>query len=168
MKGILIANVSANGKILLSENSNHQVPQESIAFFMQKAIETGNLVLGRMTFELILQNPAAKQAFSDVEIVLLSNTNKETEEYKVVQTPEHAVKYLEEKGFNEITVGGGTQTYNAFLQKDLITEIYFNIIPVITGSGGIIGTNDDLLTKFKLTKHKLITDDVLQIHLSKL
>lgn len=168
MKGILIANVSANGKVLLAENSNHQAPQEAIGFFMQKAIQTGNLVLGRKTFEQILQHPAAKQAFSDVEIVLLSTTNKKVEEYQVVGTPEQAIKYLEEKGFSEITVGGGTQTYNAFLQKDLITEIYFNIIPVITGNGGVIGTNEDLFAKFKLSEHKLLTDDIVQLHLSKI
>lgn len=168
MKVILIANVSANGKVLLAENPNHQPPQEAIGFFVQKSIETGNLVIGRKTFEIIQQFPGGmKQALPGVEVVLLSTTGEQTEEYKVVDNPKQAIKYLKEKGFNEIAIGGGTQTYNAFLEQGLITEIYLNIIPVITGNGGIIGTTENLFAVFDLVEHKLISDNIVQLHLSK-
>jgi len=168
MKVILIANISANGKVLLAENVNHQPPQEAIGFYIQKAIDAGSLIIGRRTFEIIQQFPGGiKQIFPDVKIVLLSTVGDRSEEFKVVDTPEKAIRYLTEKGFTEVVIGGGTQTYSAFLEHDLITEMYLNIIPVITGNGGIIGTDEELFTTFKLSEYKALSDDIVQLHLSK-
>jgi dihydrofolate reductase len=170
MKVILYANVSANGKILLSENLNHQVPQEIIGISVQDIKQAGNLVMGRKSFETFEMAfggiSKIKEVFPNVEFVGLSRTMQTTDEYKVVSSPEEAIKYLTRKGFNEILIGGGTETYNAFLEKDLITEVVLNIVPIIT-IGGILGTNDNLNIKFKLTEHKLLTDDVIQLRLSR-
>ena len=38
--------------------------------------------------------------------------------------------------------GGGVQTYNAFLDKDLVTDIYFNVTPMVIGDGGVIYSNE--------------------------
>ena len=168
MKGILIMNVAANGKVLLAEDARHQAPQEAMAFFMQMAVQSGNLVLGRKAYELILQNPDVRKFFDGVEIVILSGAGEAIEGYKVVETPEQAIKYLATKGHSEVIIGGGIATYNAFLQADLVTELYMNIMPVITGNGGIIGSKDDVLLQYKLAGHKLLTNDVLQLHLSKI
>ncbi len=63
-----------------------------------------------------------------------------------------------------MAIGGGTQTYNAFLEKDLITEMFLNIVPIVSGAGGIIGNSENLLSGFKLAGHKLMTDDIIQLH----
>jgi hypothetical protein len=89
MKVILIANISADGKVLLAENPQHQAPPE-----------------------------AAK-------------------------------------------------TYTAFLDKDLVTDIYFNTIPIVIGDGGIIGHSDELNLKFKIAETKLLTPEIAQIHFEK-
>jgi dihydrofolate reductase len=168
MKVLLIANVSANGKVLLAENPQHHAPKEAESFFVQQAIQSGNLVLGRKTFEVIEQFfGGVKQALPGVEIVLLSETETTISDFKVVSNPQEAIKHLADKGFNEIAVGGGTKTYNAFLDGDFVTDIYFNFIPIITGYGGVLGTKDELNTKFKLTEHKLLADDIVQLHLTK-
>jgi hypothetical protein len=57
--------------------------------------------------------------------------------------------------------------YNEFLERNLVTDIYFNYIPLITGDSGVIGVTVDLNTKFKIEEHKLLTDDIVQVHLSK-
>jgi dihydrofolate reductase len=142
MKVILGANISANGKVLLEENTNHQVPQEATEFLIQIAIQAGNLIIGRKTFEIVEQ---------------LTGGIK----------PQEAINYLTEKGFKEIAVGGGTQTYNAFLDQDLVTDIHFNIVPILTGIGGVLVTNDELVTRFKLTEHKVLSQGVVQLHLTK-
>lgn len=170
MKVILCANVSANGKILLSENINHQVPLEVINISVQDIKQAKNLVMGRKSFENFEKAfggaAAIKAAFPDVEFVWLSTTAQTTDEYKVVRTPEEAVKYLSEKGIDKILIGGGTETYNAFLKTNLITEVILNIVPIFT-IGGILGTNDELNLKFNLKEHKLLTDDIVQLRFSK-
>jgi len=170
MKTILYANVSANGKVLLSENSNHQVPQEVLMAATQDIVQAGNLVMGRKSFEHFEKvNGGAdkvRAALPGVELVWLSGTLPGTDGLQVANNPEAAIDYLAKKGFQEILIGGGTDTYNAFLENDLITDVVLNIVPIIS-TGGILGIKDGLNIKFKLTGHNLLTADVIQLHFSK-
>lgn len=170
MKVIIGANISMNGKVLLDDIQDHQVPQqEATEYLISTAVRIGNLVIGKNTFESIRQLPDGIQGmFPGVEIVLLSSSPQRTSGIKVAGSPEEAIAYLTEKGFTEIAVGGGTATYNAFLEKDLVTDIYFNIIPVITGSGGVLGTNHQLTTGFNLTEHSLLSDGCMRLNYRKI
>ena len=165
MKVTIIANLSANGQLLLAENPAHAAPQEALAFFLQQANIKGNLIIGRKTFDVLQQFPGGVKAFfPNVEIVLLSRSNLNIEGYIVSDSPEHAVKYLTEKGFEEIIIGGGTNVYNEFLEKNLVTDIYFNYLPMIIGDGGVIGRSENLNIKFNIIEQKLLTDNIAQVH----
>ncbi|MCW3466189.1 dihydrofolate reductase family protein [Chitinophaga nivalis] len=167
MKIALIVNIAANGKVLLSENTSYQAPQEAIPLFMEVATRAGNLVMGRSTFEMLQKVfPDVKAAFPGVELVVISASTPTTD-YKVVGSPEEAIDYLTEKGSVEIAVGGGPITYNAFLEKDLVTDLYFNILPVVVGHGGVLVTDDALTTRFKLVYHKGIGADIVQLYLTR-
>jgi len=164
----LVANISANGKVLLAENPHHQVSQEAIRIFGEVANRAGNLVVGKHTFEFFRQFPGgAKGAFPGTDVVVLSTTEAETEEYKVVKSPEDAITYLAGKGFRELAVGGGTRAYNAFLNQNLVTDLRFNMIPILTGSGGVLVTDQQLDVKFNLVEQKLLTDGIVQFHLTR-
>lgn len=171
MKVTLYANVSANGKVLLSEDPNHHAPQEVIGAAIQDIIQAGNLVMGRKSFDVFEQAfggmSKIQAAFPGVDFVLLSTSKQAREGYKVVSSPEEAVKYLTEKGVNEIIIGGGTESYNAFLDKDLITDVCLNIVPILTGSDSVLGSSPELHTNFKLTAHRLLTNDVIQLRLTR-
>lgn len=168
MKLILVADVSANGKLLLTDNPNHPVPKAGIDFYMQKVIQAGNLIIGSKTLETFQQHfGGIQQIFPGIEVVVLSRSGNEANGWKVVHSPEEAVTHLQEKGFEEIVVGGGVQIYNIFLNRDMLTDIYLNYVPVIAGDGGILGTATDLLTSFELVEHKLLDEGIVQIHLSK-
>lgn len=168
MKVAIIANVSANGKVLLAENPGHQAPPEAMYIFMQMAGQAGNLIIGKNTFEMFRQIPGGINGFlPGVTLVVLSATAPATEAYPVVRSAEEAIAYLAAKGFERVVVGGGTKTYNAFLDKDLVTDIHFNLLPLITGSGGILGTNIDLNSAFKLANQKSLADGIVQLHWTK-
>lgn len=167
MKVTLIANISVNGKVLLSDHPDHVAPQGAMAFYLNRAKAVGNLVVGKKTYEIFQQIPSdQKDAFSGIEIVLLATAPFATDKHKVVSSPEAAITYLSEKGFEEIAVGGGTKTYNSFIDKDLVTDIYFNISPLVTGGGGVLSDNIDLNTRFKLAGHT-INEEFIQLHLAK-
>lgn len=154
----------------MSENPNHQVPQEVLMAAMQHITRAGNLVMGRKSFEnfekVLGGADKVRAALPGVELVWLSGKRQSANDRTVASTPEEAIHYLTQKGFDEIIIGGGTETYNAFLEKDLITDVVLNIIPIIS-AGGIIGTSDDLNIKFRHAEHKLLTPDVIQLSLSK-
>ena len=167
MKISLTANVSVNGKVLLVNTPNYQAPQEAINAFMQIARQAGNLVIGRKTYEIFKQFFSDPNGiFSGLEIIILS-TKASTSGYLVISTPEEAIRYLATKGFKEIVVGGGTEIYNAFLNKDLITDIYFNINPIIAGNTGELGTNQELASRFRLAETKVVAENIIQVHWTK-
>lgn len=170
MKVIIGANISINGKVLLDDIQDHQVPQqEATDYLISTAVQIGNIVIGKNTFESIRGLPGGVQGmFPGVEMILMSSTCQGTSGIKVVGSPEEAIAYLTERGFTEIAVGGGTATYNAFLDKDLVTDVCFNIIPIITGNGGELGTNHHLTTRFNLTEHTLLSDGCMRLHYCKI
>ncbi|WP_353197522.1 dihydrofolate reductase family protein [Parapedobacter defluvii] len=166
MKVTVIANISANGRVLLSDNPAHVASQGAMAFYLNRAKAAGNLVIGKKTYDIFQQIPGASQeAFSGIEIVLLSASPFTTDKHQVVSSPEEAIKYLAAKGFDEIAVGGGTQTYNSFIENDLVTDIYFNISPLVTGGGGVLVNDLGLNTKFKLADHT-VHEEFIQLHLT--
>lgn len=167
MKVTVIANISANGRLLVANNPHHQLPAGAMEFYVQFVKQVENVVIGLKTFENFLKFPKeVKELFNGVEIVILSDSPYQNSDYKTVGSPEEAIEYMSSKGFNEIAIGGGIGTFNAFMDKDLVTDIYFNINPLITGVGGILASNSELNSKFKHTGHEL-KDGFLQLHLTK-
>ncbi|MGO1242633.1 MAG: dihydrofolate reductase family protein [Sphingobacterium sp.] len=167
MKVTLIANISANGRILLADNPHHQLPPEAMEFYVRFVRQVGNVVIGLRTFENFLKFPIeVRELFNGIEIIILADKPHTVDGYKFVASPEEAIEYMSRKGEQEIVVGGGAGTFNAFIDKDLVTAIYFNINPIITGAGAILGNNSELNSKFKHNGQKL-KDGFVQLHLAK-
>ncbi|RNL78153.1 hypothetical protein ED312_19660 [Sinomicrobium pectinilyticum] len=168
MKVTVIANISANGKTLLSNNPHYQLPKEAMGFYLKYANKVGNLIIGWKTFENFRKFPKEiKEHFKGIKIIILADIPYEIEGYTVVGSPEEAIEHLTAEGLQEVAIGGGTGTFNAFIDKDLVTDLYFNISPVITGNGGVLGNNPVLSTKFKLAEHT-VNEDNLLLHFTKL
>lgn len=167
MKVTVIANISVNGRFLVSDNPHHQLPPEAMAFYTDMAKQIGNLVIGVKTFENFQKFPLeVKNLFKGIEIIILSDNPYVSEGYKSVGSPEEAIEYMAGKGIEQIAIGGGAGTFNAFIDQDLVTDAYLNINPLITGSGAIFGNNTALNTKFNLIYHKM-KNGFIQLHLSK-
>lgn len=166
MKVMIVANISANGKVLLSDNPYHQLPQEAMDFYLKLARKVGNLIIGAKTFDNFRRFPAnVKALFDGIEIVVLSSEPIYTD-FAVMGSPEEALAYLAKKGYKDIAVGGGTGVFNAFLNTDLVTDIFFNVSPLITGDGGDLGTLQGLNTNFKFMSSD-VNANYAQLHLAK-
>jgi dihydrofolate reductase len=89
MKLLLVADVSANGKLLLTDNPNHPVPKATIDFYLQKVSQAGKVILGRNTLEAFQQKfGEIEQIFPGAEVVVMSTTTHSASSYKVVNSPE--------------------------------------------------------------------------------
>ncbi len=166
MKVTLIATVSANGRVLLATNPNHQVPQNVLGFFVQKGMAAGNLVLGYTTYSLFAD--MLKGPLEGKEMVVLSKHHSVQEGHTVVASPREAIQYLEAKGIQEIIVAGGVEIYKAFLEEDLVTDVYLNVAPMVVGDGGILGPqHDDLFIRFGKLSCEPVCDNIIRLHLSK-
>jgi dihydrofolate reductase len=79
MKIILVADVSANGKLLLADNPNHPVPQAGVDFYIQKVMQAGSLIIGSKTLETFQQHfGGIQQLFPGIEVVVLSRSGNES------------------------------------------------------------------------------------------
>lgn len=168
MKITLVADVSANGRLLLTDKPHHPVPETTVQFYINKINEAGGLIIGRKTMEVFEKDfGGIKQLFPGTEVVVLSKVTFAKEGIKVIHNHQEALNYFQQKGFNEVVIGGGTEVYNLYLNNNLVTDIYFNYVPVIVGDGGILGTSNDLLAKCQLIQHTLLEDGIFQMHLIK-
>ncbi|MBB1138156.1 dihydrofolate reductase family protein [Myroides sp. WP-1] len=165
MKVTLIANISANGKVLLTNNTNYHEPREALLFFIQYANQIGNIIIGRKTYDVLERIPGStKKVFPNAEVVMVSESIPSINDLKVVNSAAKAMKYLKDKGFKEILVGGGTAVYNLFLDQELVTDLIFNYIPILVGNGGILGESENLSTVFSVKEKKMLTSEILQVH----
>lgn len=168
MKVSLIANISINGRIFLSDNPAYQLPSEALSFYLELAHQIGNLVIGMKTFQNFQKSPQkVKDLFKGIEIIVLSNnTHSSIEGYTFVNSPEEAITYMATKGITELAIGGGTGTYNAFIEKELVTDLYLNINPLFIGGSDILGMQNNLSTKFDIVTHKE-RNGFIELHLTK-
>lgn len=169
MKVTVIANISVNGSVLVSDNPAHQLPQEAMDFYLDYVHRVGNLIIGMKTFEHFQHFPqAVKDRFTGINLVVLSeNTNDLVASgYPLVHSPEEAIAYFASKGVSEVAIGGGIGTFNAFIDKELVTDLYLNISPILTGQGGTLGRYDNLHTTFEFVSCKA-NNGFLQLHLSR-
>ncbi|KZE78436.1 dihydrofolate reductase family protein [Myroides marinus] len=168
MKISLIANISINGKVLVSDNPLYKLPKEAFTFYLDIAHQIGNLVIGYNTFQNFQNSPQEViDLFKGIEIIVLStNQSHVVKGYTFISSPEEAIAYMTTKGITELAIGGGTGTFNAFIDKELVTDLYININPLFIGGSDILGIRNNISTKFDIVTHKEYNGSI-KLHLTK-
>lgn len=168
MKTIIYVAVSANGQILLASVDNYQTPIEVLQNCIGLAHQTGNMVVGMNTYNLFFSNPNAKEAFKGVEIVVLSTGKQEAiNGVTFLDSIEAVMEFYKAKGHSNIFVAGGAYTYQSFINKGCVDELYLNYMPLLTGSGVPLVTDATVNKTFALIESKLISGNIMQLHYKK-
>lgn len=166
----LYSNISANGRVLLSENEQYQLPSEVIEANMDEINKAGNLVMGRKSFENFARAfggiTKVQEVLPQVALVCLSGSAQLNSPYAVAHSPEQVVQFLSQKGFSNIFVAGGLATYTAFLKSGLVTDVILHIAPVIT-NGGTLALGEHTTASLKLIEHKILSNDIVRLHYRK-
>lgn len=161
MKTTLYASLSANG-YFTQAHADREIPTSVLADFLAHVRKTGNVIIGRQTFELLRTNGGS--AFADIDVVVLSRRMQELPGVHVVGSPEAAVRYLEDRAHAAALLAGGAATNNSFLRQELVDEIYLNVTPVLTGGGLTMAPSDGSFAELRLLEVRRIGDDVVQLH----
>ncbi len=163
MKIEIVANTSLNGQMLLEKEHGNVLygPAEITNLAVIKLMQAKAVIVGRTTYEMFA--PAIRRNGIDVEFVVF--TTHPIDGVKCVSTPQEAVEYLESKGYERATVGGGVSMWDAFLKADLVDDIFFNIFPVVTAGGGHI-ESDQVTLNYKLADAKT-TEGIVSLHYTK-
>lgn len=124
----------------------------------------GNIVMGKGTYDMLQNLPDMQPVMQAIEVVVLSTSMQPSNNIHVARTPEEAVSYLSDKGMSSMLIAGGTQTYNAFVEADLVDEMYLNMVPVVVGNGGIVEKKNNLPLYLQLAEEPVVSGNVIRLH----
>lgn len=163
MKTILWATLSANGNYAQSSPDNPP-RKEALGDFAAHAGAAGNFIVGRRAFEGMRASGGG--GFEAIDIVVVSKRLQAIPGMKVVDSPQAALSYLEERGHHTALLAGGADLHNAFLEQELVDEAIFNIAPVFEGKGlNLLLDQDGYRFKdVRLLDSKSLGGGVVQMH----
>lgn len=139
--------MSLNGFIAREDGQEDWLPSSGWDEFLIDAKAFGNIVMGRETYELVTKLYLDYNFDNiDTQCKLIVSRNKgfvAPNGYDVVDSPEHAVTFLHERGFENVFLIGGGKLNAEFLRLGLIDELWLTINPHILGRGRpVIGLSD--------------------------
>lgn len=162
MKTILWAALTANGSYMHGDSS-YRWPKVVFDDFDAVALEAGNCIIGRKTFE---EYAGSGGSLGAVEFVVVSRTAADIAGAAAVSSPRDAIRHLEQKGFASALVGGGDSLLNAFLDEGLADEIILNITPELAGPGNHVALSVPQVKPLKLLDFRELGDGILRLHYS--
>lgn len=167
MKTILFMAISLNGIIARENNEEDFLSEVHWSTMTSLAHKFGNTIWGRKTQQVV---KAWKKRYHDdikdvKKLVVSDDKNFDPgKEYSLVKSPQEALDLLEQEGFNNAYLIGGSTLNAAFAKEGRINQVIINIEPAIIGSGIPVFR----LTKFKdlrlkLLEMKNLKEDIIQL-----
>jgi dihydrofolate reductase len=99
--------------------------------------------------------------------VLTTNTEAKSANSTVVFTqenPAEIARMLKDKGYTEAAIIGGAMTMSAFLNADLVDDIYFVVEPVLFRMGLSLLQDVEVDRKLRLLDVDKLNDNTVQLH----
>jgi len=167
MKVILFMSMSVNGFIARENREEDFLSEDNYQTFVELANKTGCAVWGRRTHETIrTYGDEAFEQIKDVKkIVISQNSDFQVEDdIELVTSPKEALEKLEQQGFKEVILTGGSTLNSFFAKENLIDEIIFNVQAVIVGKGIPVFCPEDFDLNLKLKEINKISENITQLH----
>jgi len=159
IKTYIIAAQTADGKI--ARTSSHEADWTSRAdkkHFIEMTKKSGVMIMGLNTFKTF-PSPLKDR----LHIVYSTTHNPETDNIPGIveytkESPEMVLQKLEERGFKEVAICGGSSIYTLFMKSGLVKKVYLTIEPLFFGEGMSI-FSETLDVKMKLSSAKIVHDE---------
>lgn len=144
MRAFIIAAMTADGYI--ARNEHHAAfwtSKEDKRRFVELTKRAGVVIMGSTTHET-LPRPLKER------VNIVYSHSKKFEGAETTQKPPHELlKELEERGFKEAAICGGSHIYTMFMKARVVDTLFLTIEPVVFGTG-IRLFNEDLHYQLKL------------------
>lgn len=146
MQTFIIAALTADG--FIARNSHHLADwtsKEDKRFFVEMTKRAGVMVMGQNTYETI-----GKPLPGRLNIVY--SREKTYPGVEVTQAePAALLKDLEQRGYKEVAICGGSAIYTMFMEAGVVDTLYLTVEPVLFGQG-ITLFNKEIDKKLTLMK----------------
>lgn len=167
MHCFIIAAMTVDGFIARdqTQNSTYWTGPEDTAWFSQRSKQAGVVVMGRATYETIGRSLPGRVTIvysrSKYENVVADQTVFEKNRVYYTQAkPEALLQQLEDLGFEEVAISGGSSIYTLFLQAGVVDTLYLTIEPQLFGQGVCL-FNQPLEKDLKLAAVKRLSPQTL-------
>jgi dihydrofolate reductase len=163
MRVILYMASTVNGFIAKEDDDTSWITKEEWDSYSAAVRKARALIVGRRTYEILTKQPEFEE-LKDVKLVTVSHNQFPTlsPNHLVAATPKEALALLTD--YNEVIVAGGGILNSAFMEENLIDEIYLDVEPIILGKGIPLFAQSDFEKKLELLETKKISDNELQLH----
>ncbi len=167
MKVILWMGMSLNGYIAGEDNNEDFISHDCWLAWLEAIHKEGAIFWGRKTYEVVKKWP--KAYFEDMKnvkvVVVSSKTDFELKpSFELADSPQAAIKKLENRGYKSVVLTGGSTLNAAFAKLNLIDEVILNVEPVIEGKGIPLLKPDQFELKMKLIEMKPSKGKTIQLH----
>lgn len=163
MKVILYMATTINGFIDREDDSTPWSDEEWKAY-AEMVKRVGNIIIGRKTYEIMKDGEFERIGNPFVIVMTQQKENDPISNVAFVQTPEEALKIVEEKGYTETMVNGGSTIIDLFAQKKFFDEIYFDVEPFVFGKGKPLFLPSNVELRLSLEEVKKIGNNSFQAH----
>src|ERR1035437_220047 len=139
IKCFIVAALTADGFLAKDKNqvSTSWNSAEDKKHFVELTKRAGVVVLGSTTFETF------GRPLKDRLNIVYSRSKKYEGVEMTEDEPEVLLQKLEERGFSEVAICGGSSIYTKFFKAGVVDTLYITVEPVIFGKG-ITLFNDDI------------------------
>jgi|SRR5882757_6032623 len=158
---------SANGFISNSRNVPDWLSPEYGKGLVEVCQQKRAVIMGRTTYEILA--PAHLPLKDEgISIVLTSRSDIEPANATVMFTsdrPDKIASMLQEKGFTEAVIIGGTAVISEFFNAGLVNDIFMVVEPTLFGGGGLPLLKDVKRDhKMRLIDSTRLNDNTLKLH----
>lgn len=137
IKTILYMAVTANGMIADEAGDTSWVTPGDWEHFKQLAKQTGNVVIGRGTYDAMIEEKTFPIP-DCLNVVMTSSIPETSPGTNVVfsdKSPEETLEELKKRGFAGALIAGGGELNGSFVTDGLVDELQLTLEPVILGQG---------------------------------
>ncbi len=155
--------VTLDGKI--AKSTDHPATWTSKAdkkIFVEETKKAAVIIMGKTTYDTIGKPlPDRLNIVMDFKVDESKNIPNSLE-YTSLQ-PKELLQELEQRGFKQVIIGGGSAINGLFLSQGLIDEIWLTLEPKIFGQGLPLFTGADLDLNLELIEVKHLDKHVIHV-----
>ena len=157
-----------NGCIATADGNSDWVSVADNKSYIAKCREIGAVVMGRITHDEHQTLDLPEWPLEKGPVIVLSSKSGLTSKYPETEFtnggPIGAINILKNKGYKEVVVIGGNQTWTSFMKEGLVDEIFLDIEPIALGNGKALFQGADFNIQLELLATKPLSPQTLHLH----
>ena len=159
--------MSING--LIADEKGREDPFSNANWheFVADTQKVGCLVWGRKTYETVrtLSKEYLDPLSKVVKVVLTSNLTYQVDKgWELTHSPQEAISLLENRGFAEMIITGGSTNNTSFAKLGLIDEMLLDVENIILGKGVPLFKPDDFELGLQLLGTEKVNEQITKFH----